>query len=213
MITKRDIKLWYHINAIPATNQLLEKIKLFLQTKLFGLKKWSYINNVSIALLLDWLEREKSNSDTYIYHDSIVRLHYPLRLDVGTVIMTKHGIGQVLCPIYDLNKRLIKVEIIMMTYNYHKSKGYTKHFHIHDIYQLVVYHKPSMQYILLTPMDYQYINDENQRINYRITNRKYAKLSPQYKAEVEHIKIFNKHRNGAYILSQLSKKGYRIQKQ
>jgi hypothetical protein len=113
----------------------------------------------------------------------------------------------------DITGKLHKAVVEIMTTNYRKSKGYIKYLNPSDITQLTVYHGPSDQTILISPKDYVYIVDTDEPITYRVTKRKYATLSPDYKANTGYIKIFNEHRGGPDILQRLHAKGYVITKQ
>ena len=128
--------------------------------------------------------------------------------------MTPYGIGRMQSKIFnDITGDLRKVVVEIMTVNYRKSRGYIKYLKPSDITQLTVYHTPLNQTILISPKDYVYIVDLDQPITYRVTKRKYATLSPDYKANAEHVKIFNEHKGGADILQRLHAKGYVIIKQ
>jgi len=209
---KETINIWYQIEIKPGIVQYLDK-------KSLSFKRWRYINNIpSITEIVNEIkENHKTNedADTYVYHTGIVRSVPPIMLEIGKPVMTKHGVGKIKAVMITdiVSGHTNKVVIEIMTTNYGKSRGYIKYLNLPDITQLVVYHAPTNQFILMSPKDYVYIVDENQEIAYRVTNRKYATLSPDYKANAEHIKIFNEYKGGARVLRQLHAKGYAIVKQ
>lgn len=208
---KNNINIWYMIEIKPSVIRFLEKQSLVL-------KKWRYIHNIpTIKELIDEIKENHECSkhpDSYDYYHGVVRAVPPIDLRTGKAVMTPHGIGRMHSRMFDnLKDSLNKVVVEIMTVDYRKSKGYRKYLKLSDITQLTVYHEPSNQTILISPKDYVYIVDENEPITYRVTKRKYATLSPDYKANAEHVKIFNEHRGGADILQRLQSKGYAIIKQ
>jgi hypothetical protein len=158
-------------------------------------------------------------ADGITYHIGKVIATPVIDLKLNTIVKTKYDIGRVKNIIYGydstgyIDRDIIhKVEVEMLTTTT-KSKKFKKSFKYHDLTSIVIYHKPLKMFIILSPKDYVYIIEENQEVQYRITNRRFATLSPLYKAETEYIKLFNEKRGGANILKDLLKKGFVIQRQ
>lgn len=209
---KDNIRIWFQMEIKPGIDR-------FFGRKSLSAKKWRYINNVpSIKELIDDIKNHHSDArhvDTYTYHRGIARLLEPIELRSGKAVMTKYGIGciKAIMRSDEFPSQVTKVIVEIMTTNFSRSKGYIKYINLIDLTQLVVYHEPTNQFILVSPKDYVYIVDDNQEITYRVTKRKYATLSPNYKANTEDVKIFNDYKNGALILRRLHAKGYVVTKQ
>ena len=208
---KDSINIWYMIEIRPTVMRFLGKQSL-------AFKRWRYINDVpTIKELIDEIKENhefNKHPDSYDYFDGVIRSVPPIELQAGSAVMTPHGIGRMHSRIFDdITGDLRKAVVEIMTVDYRKSRGYIKYLKPSDITQLTVYHGPSDQTILISPKDYVYIVDIDEPITYRVTKRKYATLSPDYKANAEHVKIFNEHRGGADILQRLHAKGYVITKQ
>lgn len=200
------------IEIRPGLNKYLEK-------RSFALKKWRYINNIpTIKEMVDQIKddfNDNKHADTYTYNVGIARFVPPIEWEKGKAMMTPYGIGKIRAVEKDYlyPNQIQRVVLEMMTTNFRKSRGYIKYFKPSALSQLVVYHQPSSQFILISPKDYVYIVDENAEITYRVTRRSYATLSPDYKVNVGYIKVFNDYRGGANILKRLQAKGYVIVKQ
>jgi len=194
-------------------------LERYLERKSLSFKRWKYINNIpSVKEIIDEIKDNhelNKQRDTYIYFEGVARFVPPIDIGTNRAVMTKHGIGRIKAIVKDdfFSEHIHKVVVEIMTNNYGKSRGYIKYLNPSDLTQLVVYHQPSDQFILLSPKDYVYLVDDNEEITYRVTNRKYATLSPDYKATAGYIKIFNEYRGGANVLRRLHAKGYVIVKQ
>ena len=205
-----DINIWYMIEIKP-------NIIRYLEEQSMKLKRWRYINDVpSIKELIDEIKENHEFSkhpDTYAYFTGIARHVPPIELQKGKAVMTPHGIGKIHSRIFDdVTGDIRKIIVEIMTINYRKSRGYIKYLNPSDITQLTVYHGLSDQTILISPKDYVYIENDNENISYRVTKRKYATLSPDYKANTEHVKLFNEYRLGGDLLRRLHAKGFVIRK-
>ena len=198
--------------------EIKPRLNRYLEKKSLSIKRWRYIHDIpSIKELIDEIKEnheDNKDPDTYTYFVGVARHVPPIELGRGKVVMTKHGIGKIHSRIFDdVTGDICKVVVEIMTINYRKSRGYIKYLNPSEITQLTVYHGPSDQTILISPKDYVYIADDNESIAYRVTKRKYATLSPDYKANTEYIKLFNEYRNGGNLLRRLHAKGYVIIKQ
>lgn len=209
---KRDIKLWLAIEVKPPLTAYLEK-------KSLTIKQWMYIHD--IPSIKEIIEEFKDNQElnatknTYDYYDGIIRAVPPIEWSKNKPVQTKDGVGRIKAVIRDpfLHDHITKVIVEIMTINFSRSRGYIKYFNASELTQLVVYHKLSNQFILLSPKDYVYFVDENENITYRVTKRKYATLSPDYKVQTEHVRLFNEYKGGSDLLRRLHQKGYVIVKQ
>jgi hypothetical protein len=208
---KDNINIWYMIEIKPS-------IIRFLKEQSLTLKKWRYINDIpTVKELIDEIKENhefNKHLESYDYFTGVVRSVPPIELNKGKAVMTPHGIGRMQFKIFDdITGNLHKVVVEIMTVDYRKSRGYIKYLKLSDITQLTVYHEPSNQTILISPKDYVYIADTDEPITYRVTKRKYATLSPDYKANIGYIKLFHEERGGANLLRRLHAKGYVIIKQ
>lgn len=204
---KENRRIWYYMVLLPFFADLFSWIPKPTKEQVQKIKRVAFIYGIYMPTRLPKVH------DDYQYYDGQIRLHHPIILEIGKPVMTSDGIGRIVSISSKYSSSNKKIVVEMMQTNYKKSKGYIKRFRVESLSQLVVYHKLIDQFMLLTPMDYIYITDENQRINYRITNRGFAKLSPHCRSDVEYIKIFNNYKNGNEILKRLLKEGYVILKQ
>jgi hypothetical protein len=201
------ISIWYFFKVRPLLSGIKHSIK----------RAWYVYNLPTVTKVLN-IYNEDSDSNNVLYYKGNVRALYPIDLKVRSIVKTKYGIGRISSIIYRVDNNGYYTDVIQkinvdMLSNNGKSRGFSKLLNERDITQLLVYHHPAKQFVRLTPKDYAYIIKENQEIEYRITNRKFAELSPASKAKYEYIKIFNDKRGGANILKALLKKGYVIQRQ
>ncbi len=191
---RRRLRTWYYLhNLIPPGKG---SVSLYIQ---------GVISNITgqppIGL--------KHGDDNYTYYQGKVTLSYPLQIANGKMVATKYGLGTISKLHYSSSGVTVRATVDLLTPN-RKHRGYSKTFHIRDLSQFVVYHEPSAQFILLSPKDYSYILTQDQTIEYRLTNRQAATLSPDYKREHEHIHICQTKRGGATILKQLYKRGFKV---
>jgi len=213
-VVNKNIIIWYYVEIKPTLTKYRNRTDRLIEPFVSKFQRWCYLHNIpSTKDFTQWFYGTyKSDNDTYVYHQGVIRLQFPLRIKRGETVITKYGPGIIKSIIIDEDEIIQSVEVSMLSYNFRRSRGYSKYLNQNDLSQLQVYHKPSNQYVLLTPRDYAYIINENQDIWYRVTNRKYATLQPNYKANIEYIKIFNNERGGPEILRKLLKKGYVISK-
>jgi hypothetical protein len=192
---RENISIWFYFNIESRFDKIM-----------FAIRRWWYIHNLPTPDSIAQWYADTHIHDKYSYYTSRVILAPVIDLKLNVIVNTKHGIGRVKL----IYKQRVEVEMLALST---KSKRFRKSFNINDLTQLVVYHAPSHQFILLSPRDYVYVVKENQEVQYRITNRKLATLSPSYKRETEYIKVFNENRGGSIILRSLLKKGFVIQRQ
>lgn len=138
------------------------------------------------------------------YHTGrVVRINPILdgvKLRDGSTVITPRGLGVVRKPDKDAWSSG-RVEVYLNR-NYHKT------FYLKELFQYAVYHKPSDQLVLLSPLCYDFIAEKEQPVRYRLTNRSYAYLTDDYKQEHEHYAYMNKQRGGPTILRVLLEKKY-----
>jgi len=209
---KERIHFWWHFESEPRKERLQIWFDEFYQKyiehayiKVINeLKWWWYLYILSTLNSIKSL-LESSNKDSFVYYNSKITLLYPFKVEIGSVVVSKFGIGQI------RRIEFTKAFVHMVTAN-SRSRGYCKYLEIRDLSQMVIYHEPSKQYIPVSPKDYVYIIDENQPIEYRITIRGLATISNKFKAELEPIKMFNSVREGHSLYKNLRKKGYVIRK-
>ena len=122
----------------------------------------------------------------------------------GSKVITPRGAGEILSHLEEAwdGKPSNRIHV--------QLKKFPKAFKITELTQLAIYHEPSSQFLLLSPQCYSYIGETEQLVRYRVTKRKYAMLTDNYKKEAEKYDIINNVRNGSIVLKNLQRKGFVI---
>lgn len=129
-----------------------------------------------------------------------------INLTEGMTVITPDGLGEVKVIVKDwLDSAPSSVSVMLY-------RGYVKIYKPLSLEQYVVFHKPTGQFIRLSPSNYRYIYKFDQPITYRVTNRLYAQMTDESKAEYEYAKTLNKQRGGPQFLKTLDKYGLEIKK-
>lgn len=115
----------------------------------------------------------------------------------GATVVTPDGLGEIISLIPNF---ITKKPEFAEVYLY---RGYIKRYKVLLLNQYAVMHKPTGQFVLLSPTQYRYIYMQEQLIEYRITNRRYATLSDKSKAEYEYVNKLNKNRYGLHFLRSI----------
>ena len=159
-----------------------------------------------MKILSKVLEIIGRNKNDYAAH--IIKIN-PVNLRKGSTVVTPRGIGVV-------------IELFQSIWSTSKSKPekvtvrllrkYTKTFNTYELTQYAVLHKPSSSFVLLSPQCYDYVGEERQFVNYRLTKRNYANLTEQCRDDFYHFCLFNKKRGGQSILRNLQSKNFIIKK-
>lgn len=146
---------------------------------------------------------ESSNSKV---HTGTVVSVAPIDLRIGVTITTPDGIGEIKTIIPDwVTKKPKIVEVTLY-------RGYIKRYNVLDLQQYVVYHKPTGQFVKLSPANYRYIYLHQQPVSYRVTNRLYAQLTEECKIEYAYVKTLHKQRGGLHCLKTLAKQNLEIKR-
>lgn len=203
-----NVIIWFRFEIEPVIRNFFQKLSL-------RYKHFVYINGIKTIgeLIREMQYNEHRHPDSYMYYNGIVKSIPPIQPYRNKPVITNYGVGIIRHVTLDDMSFKDHARVEFMTTTFHKSRGYIKTLKLRDLKQLVIYHELSNQFILLSPKDYVYIVDDEQPVVYRLTERKYATLSPDYKAEFESVKIFNSHRGGAEILQELTQKGFKIIKE
>ena len=152
------------------------------------------------------INRTLENNTTTVFAGTIKKIS-PLRnrknkLRKGSTVITPQGLGTILShpnKIWD-DKPGNSIEVML-------NRKYPKYFPTLETSQLAIFHKPSNQFILLSPQCYGYIFKEGMNVSYRITKRKYAMLTDEFKAELKIINTIQKRRGGIQMLRDLDDVG------
>lgn len=139
-------------------------------------------------------------------HEGKVITVSPIDLREGLTVITPDGIGVVKTIIPDwVTKRPDKVDVLLF-------KGYIRRYKVLILQQYVVYHKPTEQFIRLTPAHYAYIYRNEQYVEYRVTNRLYAQLTEESKSLYSYVKTLNRVRGGRRALNIINSQNLEIKK-
>jgi hypothetical protein len=130
----------------------------------------------------------------------------PIDIREGSTVITPEGIGEIRRIIPDwTSKRPYQADVYLY-------RGYPKRYKIIHLQQYVIYHKPTNQFIKLSPNNYRYIEVHEQDVEYRVTHRHYAQLTEETKKHYEYAKFLNKTKHGSKILRILRSQGLEIKK-
>ena len=154
------------------------------------------------SLTLYILKKIGSVNNTYTGNIKIVS---PIELRIGSTVLTPDGIGIVTSFVENFGSKPIKAEVLLY-------RKYKKLYYIIHLQQYVIFHKFSNQFIRISPPDYRYIYNEDQEVEYRLTTRKYARLTEKSKNQYEYVKALSKTRYGLKSLRLISKYGIIIKK-
>ena len=140
-----------------------------------------------------------SRPSNQIIHAGKVITIAPIDVKKGSTVITPDGLAEVITIIPDwTTHKPDKVDVRLY-------KGYVKRYYYLSLQQYVIFHRPTQQFIKLSPNNYRYIYVENQPVEYRVTNRLYAQLTEDTKEVYEYAKTLNKQRGGSRFLKVLTK--------
>lgn len=141
-----------------------------------------------------------------VIHEGHVVAVAPIELSVGSTVITPDGLGEVKVIIPDwVSKKPLHVDVMLY-------RGYIKRYRVMFIQQYVLLHKPTGQFLKLSPSNYRYIYKHQQPVLYRVTNRMYAQMTTESKIEYGYVKTLNKQRGGLQCLRILAKNNLEIKK-
>jgi hypothetical protein len=132
-----------------------------------------------------------------VVHKGRVIAVAPINIREGSTVITPDGIGEIRKIIPDwLSRKPFQADVYLY-------RGYPKRYRILNLQQYVILHKPTQQFILLSPNNYRYIEINEQSVEYRVTHRHYAQLTEDTKEHYEYAKSLNKTRYGIRFLRVL----------
>lgn len=169
----------------------------------------TFINELKVIIARYRFNRVRTLKEKgYAYYMGSVSMLHPIQgLKPGNVVITPRGIGYVHTD-FPLNSPKASRKYVEVWL----KKRYYKAFKIEEVYQYYVYHALFDTYIPVLPSCYQYLILNGETIEYRITDRGFADLSPEEKNKRAYIPIFSAKRGGRTLLRELIRKGYIISK-
>lgn len=160
---------------------------------------------MNLTLKIVKLFKPTVSSNKIIYKGSI-RIVFPINLTMGATVLTTDGIGTIVSLIPNWVSKTPEFAEVQL------YRGYVRRYSIFDLNQYIVYHRPMNQFILLSPADYRYILKDKQDIEYRVTLRKYARLTDDSKEDYSYIKTLSKTRYGIQALRLITRTNLIIKK-
>lgn len=158
-----------------------------------------------IAQFMAFIHQNAVPSNAIIHQGTVVAIS-PIDLKIGATVITPDGLAEIKTIIPDwVTKKPKDVEVYLY-------RGYIKRHKVLDLQQYVVYHKPTGQFIKLSPANYRYIYLHQQPVSYRVTNRLYAQLTEDCKTEYAYVKTLHKQRGGLHCLKTLAKQNLEIKR-
>jgi hypothetical protein len=146
-----------------------------------------------------------------VIREGFVYLSVITDVRTGVTVLTPDGLGEIrfLVPDWTITRKRIYTHAEVMLY-----RGYVKRYKIIELQQYTVCEKSTLKFIKLSPQHYRYIipGEKNQIVQFRLTKRNYAQLTPQCMKEYAYARILNKQRGGPAFLRYLSTHNLKIQK-